>query len=40
MPNFGAMTLSELIRPQGHPCACGRTHVCALKYLNLSLIHI
>ncbi len=35
MPNFGNMTLSELIRPEGHKCACGRTHVCAMKYLNI-----
>ena len=35
MPNFGNMSLSGLIRPEGHACACGRTHVCALKYLNI-----
>ena len=35
MPNFGSMTLSELVRPEGHACSCGRHHVCALKYLNI-----
>ena len=35
MPNFGKMSLSELVRPEGHKCACGKTHVCALKYLNI-----
>ena len=35
MPNFGNMKLSELIRPEGHRCSCGKTHVCAMKYLNI-----
>ena len=35
MPDFGRMTLSELVRPEGHACSCGRRHVCALKYLNI-----
>ena len=35
MPNFGKMSLAELIRPEGHKCACGKVHVCALKYLNI-----
>ena len=35
MPNFGNMSLSELVRPEGHACGCGKTHVCALKYLNI-----
>ena len=35
MPNFGKMSLTELIRPEGHKCSCGKTHVCALKYLNI-----
>ena len=35
MPNFGSMSLSELIRPEGFECACGKRHVCALKYLNI-----
>ena len=36
MPDFANMTLKELVRPEGYPCACGKTHVCALKYLNIS----
>ena len=35
MPNFGSMTLSELIRPEGYKCTCGKRHVCGLKYLNI-----
>ena len=35
MPNFGNMTLSELIRPEGYACGCGKRHVCALQYLNI-----
>ena len=35
MPNFGKMTLAELVRPEGYKCSCGKTHVCALKYLNI-----
>ena len=35
MPDFGKMTLSELIRPEGFECACGRKHVCGMKYLNI-----
>lgn len=35
MPNFAGMPLSGLIRSEGWACACGRTHVCALKYLNI-----
>lgn len=35
MPNFGKMSLSELVRPEGFDCACGKHHVCALKYLNI-----
>ena len=35
MPDFGKMTFTELVRPEGHRCACGKTHVCALKYLNI-----
>lgn len=35
MPNFSQMTLTELVRPEGYKCACGKTHVCALKYLNI-----
>lgn len=35
MPDFANMTLSQLTRPEGYDCACGRRHVCALKYLNI-----
>lgn len=35
MPNFAEMSLSELIHPEGYACACGRRHVCGLKYLNI-----
>ena len=35
MPNFAKMPLSELVRPEGFECACGRRHVCAMKYLNI-----
>jgi glycerol-1-phosphate dehydrogenase [NAD(P)+] len=35
MPDFGNMTLSQLTRPEGYACGCGRRHVCALKYLNI-----
>ena len=35
MPDFGKYTLKELVRPEGYACKCGKTHVCALKYLNI-----
>ena len=35
MPDFANMTLSQLVRPEGYDCACGKHHVCALKYLNI-----
>ena len=35
MPDFGKLSLGELVRPEGYRCACGKTHVCALKYLNI-----
>lgn len=35
MPDYANMTLSQLTRPEGYACACGRRHVCALKYLNI-----
>ena len=35
MPDFTKMSLNELVRPEGHSCGCGKTHVCALKYLNI-----
>ena len=35
MPDFTKMSLTELVRPEGHKCACGKVHTCALKYLNI-----
>ena len=35
MPDFSRMTINELVRPEGYRCSCGKTHVCALKYLNI-----
>lgn len=35
MPNFGKMTLTELIKPEGYACSCGKVHTCGLKYLNI-----
>ena len=35
MPDFANMTLSQLVRPEGYACKCGRHHACALKYLNI-----
>ena len=35
MPDFGKMSLTELVRPEGYDCGCGKHHVCALKYLNI-----
>ncbi len=35
MPDFSKMSLNELVRPEGYACSCGKTHVCALKYLNI-----
>ena len=35
MPNFGKMSLSELIRPEGYVCSCGKVHACPLKYLSI-----
>jgi len=35
MSDFANMTLSQLVRPEGYACKCGRHHVCALKYLNI-----
>ena len=35
MPDFTKMKLSELVRPEGYACACGREHVCAMDYLNV-----
>ena len=36
MPDFGRMSLNDLVRPEGWACACGRRHACPLKYLNIS----
>lgn len=35
MKPLNAMTLSELIAPEGHACACGRTHKAGLDYLRI-----
>lgn len=35
MPDFTKMSLTALVRPEGYPCACGKVHKCALKYLNI-----
>ncbi len=35
MPDFAKMSLTELVRPEGFDCPCGRKHVCALDYLNV-----
>lgn len=35
MNAFSQMTLSELIRPEGHDCACGRHHTAGLKNLRI-----
>lgn len=36
MPDFGNMSLSDLVRPEGWACGCGRRHACPLKYLNIA----
>ena len=35
MKAFDKLTLEELVQAGGHACACGRTHVCELKYLKI-----
>ena len=35
MPDFAHMKLTDLVRPEGYDCPCGRRHVCALEYLNI-----
>lgn len=35
MEEFAAMTLPELLRPEGHACACGRRHETELRALYL-----
>lgn len=32
---FNEMTLQELVCHEGHECACGRHHACAMKYLKI-----
>lgn len=33
--HFGQMTLEELIRPEGFPCACGKTHSAPVRYISI-----
>ncbi|HIU20246.1 MAG TPA: sn-glycerol-1-phosphate dehydrogenase, partial [Candidatus Limiplasma stercoravium] len=33
MPDFANMNWEELLRPQGHACACGKHHACELRNL-------
>lgn len=35
MKEFDKLSLEELVCAGGHACACGRTHVCELKYLKI-----
>ena len=35
MPAFDTMSLSELIRPQGYDCPCGKHHACPMDYLKI-----
>ena len=35
MKEFEKLSLEELVQAGGHECACGRTHVCELKYLKI-----
>ena len=35
MKRFRDMSCSELVRPEGWDCPCGRHHLCALKYLKI-----
>ena len=35
MPDFAAMTMEELIRPEGFACGCGKRHACAMDYLKI-----
>ncbi|NLW20691.1 MAG: sn-glycerol-1-phosphate dehydrogenase [Clostridiales bacterium] len=35
MKTFAQMSLAELIRPEGHDCACGRHHQAGLKRLRI-----
>jgi hypothetical protein len=31
------MTLTELVRPEGFDCACGKHHACPMDYLKIGL---
>ncbi len=35
MPAFHQMTLTELVRPEGFDCACGKHHACPMDYLKI-----
>ena len=35
MAYFDEMTLEEIIRPEGHECACGKKHKTGLKFLRI-----
>ncbi|MBR6185851.1 MAG: sn-glycerol-1-phosphate dehydrogenase [Clostridia bacterium] len=35
MPDFAAMRMEELIRPEGFDCPCGKHHACAMDYLKI-----
>ncbi len=35
MPDFDKLSLEALVRPEGYDCACGKHHVCELKYLKI-----
>ncbi len=35
MTDFASMTLAELLRPEGHVCACGRRHETGLRAMKL-----
>ena len=35
MTSLDTLPLETLIRPQGFPCACGKTHACPMDYLRI-----
>ena len=35
MMRLADLSLEELVKPGGYPCACGHTHKCELKYLKI-----
>ena len=35
MPAFDKMSLTELVRPEGWDCACGKHHACPMDYLKI-----